>query len=71
MTEKKDMNLKCIDCGNEFVFTVGAQEFMEGLKRDGKLDRRDESTGEIIAGQVTIPKRCEYCRDIKKSKYSK
>ncbi len=27
MEEKKDKTIKCVDCGNEFVFTVRDQEF--------------------------------------------
>lgn len=27
--EKKDKKIICKDCGNEFIFTVGEQEFYE------------------------------------------
>lgn len=64
-----DKKLYCADCNTEFIWTVGMQEFLEGLRIDGKLDRKDSRTGEMIAGQVTPPKRCPDCRDLKKSRY--
>ena len=65
----QDKKLYCCDCNNEFVWTAGAQSFMEGLRADGKLDFKDKVTGEMRAGEVVPPKRCADCRDIKKSKY--
>lgn len=69
--EYQDKKMYCCDCNVEFLWTAGAQSFMQGLKDDGKLDRTDPYTGGIIIGQVTPPKRCEDCRTMKKSRYSK
>lgn len=65
----QDKKMYCCDCNAEFMYTAGMQDFMEGLKRDGKLDRKNESTGEWIEGQIVQPKRCNDCRDMKKSRY--
>lgn len=66
----QDKNIECCDCKNGFVWTEGEQDFMDGLLRDGKLDRRNDD-GDIIPGQITPPKRCIDCRSIKKSRYGK
>ena len=50
-----DQNIKCVDCGNNFVFTEAEQKFFEKLVQDGKIP------------SFVAPKRCKSCRQAKKS----
>lgn len=70
MNNFEDKIYQCVDCKNDFVWDAGAQAFMYGLQKDGKLDRTD-ALGNHVQGEVTPPKRCEYCRSVKKAKYNK
>lgn len=53
----EDIVKKCVDCSEEFVFTVNDQEFYQ--------TRTDEKTGQPFVP----PKRCTSCRLKKKQKY--
>jgi len=50
-----DQNIKCVDCGNVFVFTEAEQKFFEKLVQDGKIP------------SFVAPKRCKNCRQAKKN----
>jgi len=50
-----DQNIKCVDCGNVFVFTEAEQKFFEKLVHDGKIP------------SFVAPKRCKNCRQAKKN----
>ncbi|MEG0794817.1 MAG: zinc-ribbon domain containing protein [Bacilli bacterium] len=52
--EKQDIKVTCKDCGEEFVFTVGEQEFYESHGLVGK------------DGNINTPVRCKACRDKKR-----
>lgn len=62
---KTDKDLVCIGgkyndgCRQGFVFTVGEQEFLEGLYRDGKVS------------EMSQPKYCPDCRARRKEKKSR
>lgn len=68
MNTFEDKIIVCSDCSSEFEWSSGEQEFMFGLKTDGKLDRTDRD-GNHVQGEVTPPKRCIVCRANRKSKY--
>jgi len=59
MENLSDIKIQCIDCKTSFLFTIGEQEFMQGLKNDGKI------------ASVNAPKRCGDCRQKKKERYEK
>jgi len=50
-SQLKDMELECKDCGDQFTFSAGEQEFF--ADKFGK--------------DYNIPKRCKPCRAVKKS----
>lgn len=54
----KDIELQCKDCGANFIFTVGQQQFLRDLVADGKIETYNP------------PARCEDCRAAKKKKYA-
>ena len=56
----EDKTLICQDCGCEFTFTVGEQEFYKE-KFQKKFDEVREK------GFDNEPKRCKVCRDKKKA----
>lgn len=56
---KKDIEIICSDCKSHFTFTVGEQNFMENLYRNGQ-----------IKGLVN-PKRCVPCRNKRKGRLDK
>jgi hypothetical protein len=49
-----DQNIKCKDCGIEFVFTEAEQNFFEKLVQSGKITN------------FVAPKRCKKCREANK-----
>ena len=51
-TDSKDLELKCVDCGNPFTFTVAEQQFF--------LDK--------IGKDYQTPKRCKVCRAAKRAR---
>ena len=53
----EDINKKCVDCGEEFVYTVNDQQFYS--------TKVDAKTGESFLP----PKRCRSCRIAKKQRY--
>ena len=53
----EDKKIVCF-CGEEFIWTAGAQKFIEQLKQDGKID------------EVHEPRRCFDCR-VKRKKQIK
>ena len=51
-TEAKDLTLRCVDCGEDFIFSVDEQQFF--LEKIGK--------------DYTNPKRCRKCRAAKRER---
>jgi hypothetical protein len=51
-----DKQIKCIECGNEFVYTQALQDKLATLYEEGKID------------SVTEPKRCQPCRAERKQR---
>ena len=66
----EDIELVCKECNKKFMWTSGEQKFMQRLKDDGKLDKRDAETEEIIEGKVIPPLRCRDCRNAKKARWN-
>lgn len=52
--DEQDIQIRCA-CGEEFVWTVGEQRFMQSLLSDGKIT------------ELRSPKRCKDCRAKKKA----
>ena len=52
-----DITLKCKDCGADFVFTAGEQEFYAEKGFQNYAEK----------GFVNEPQRCKACRDAKKN----
>ena len=50
MSEFNDIKIICRDCGNEFIWSVGQQEFMYKLLDDEKIT------------EVRTPRRCPDCK---------
>ena len=54
----EDKKINCEYCKEGFVFTSGEQSFLQGLVDKGDM------------GQVNLPKRCLFCRKVKKAWYA-
>lgn len=64
--EYQDRVLKCLDCGAEFVFTVGEQEFYadKGFKNEPKRCKPCKAKrGQMLSGQgrVETSTTCSQC----------
>ena len=60
MSQFQDIKITCV-CGEEFVWTKGEQDFLQGLVNDGKTNRDNTPV------TFTQPKRCKECRAAKKA----
>jgi len=65
----QDRELKCLLCGEPFIWTSGEQVFITDLCQKGKLDEKRQD-GSIRTGKVVEPKRCKDCRMKKKLGYT-